>query len=295
MSDNNSIAAVGARGVQPGNVSELFAFCNAVASSGLAPKGMNTPEKVLVAVQTGMEVGMTPMRALSSVVVINGVPSWKGDAARALIQESGKADGPIHVEYEGEGDRYTCIVWTRRYGEVVRGQFSVGDAKRAGLWGKSGPWTQYPDRMLMYRALGFLGRDHFADVLFGLRVQEEQQDIPEPRAAEVVEQAEDPLLAEAVPFDNNRTVVGGDHAIGEEGGYVDEHEQQRDELFAAMHRALEKSDDEPVRDEWLSVVQERLGELEPMEQAAFLAEHIPAGLESATTEQLEHVAGLLES
>jgi hypothetical protein len=58
------------------------------------------------------------------------------------------------------------------------GRFSVADAKRAGLWGKSGPWTQYPRRMLQLRARGFALRDAFPDVLKGLVTAEEAQDYP---------------------------------------------------------------------------------------------------------------------
>jgi hypothetical protein len=58
-------------------------------------------------------------------------------------------------------------------------QFSVADAKRAGLWGKSGPWTQYPRRMLQLRARGFALRDAFPDVLKGLVTAEEAQDYPQ--------------------------------------------------------------------------------------------------------------------
>jgi hypothetical protein len=57
-------------------------------------------------------------------------------------------------------------------------KFTVADAKKAGLWGKTGPWTQYPKRMLQMRARGFALRDAFPDVLKGLVTAEEAQDYP---------------------------------------------------------------------------------------------------------------------
>jgi hypothetical protein len=57
----------------------------------------------------------------------------------------------------------------------------VADAKAAKLWGKSGPWTDYPRRMLKFRARGFVLRDVFGDVLKGLRTAEEVRDYPEER------------------------------------------------------------------------------------------------------------------
>lgn len=56
---------------------------------------------------------------------------------------------------------------------MFTGVFSVADAKTAGLWGKQGPWKQFPDRMLQMRARGFAARDGAADVLGGLYLREE--------------------------------------------------------------------------------------------------------------------------
>jgi hypothetical protein len=81
---------------------------------------------------------------------------------------------------EGEGDNLTAVCEAKRQGypapTTVR--FSVADAKKAGLWGKSGPWTQYPSRMLQLRARGFALRNAFADALRGLVTAEEAQDYP---------------------------------------------------------------------------------------------------------------------
>ena len=67
--------------------------------------------------------------------------------------------------------------------------FTIKDAKQANLWGRSGPWTQYPERMLEHRARGFALRDAFADKLRGVITTEEARDIPteEPREVEVVD------------------------------------------------------------------------------------------------------------
>jgi hypothetical protein len=84
-------------------------------------------------------------------------------------------------EYITESTTDTEAVCTvKRKGEPEQSRtFSVDDAKKAGLWGKSGPWTQYPKRMLQMRARGFACRDVFADVLRGISVAEEVQDYPQ--------------------------------------------------------------------------------------------------------------------
>jgi hypothetical protein len=81
---------------------------------------------------------------------------------------------------EGEGDNLTAVCEAKRQGypSPSVSRFSVTDAKKASLWGKTGPWTQYPSRMLQLRARGFALRDAFADALRGLVTAEEAQDYP---------------------------------------------------------------------------------------------------------------------
>jgi hypothetical protein len=67
------------------------------------------------------------------------------------------------------------VIKRRDRSAVVR-TFSEADAKKAGLWGKSGPWAQYPARMLQMRARGWALRDAFPDALKGLGIREEVQD-----------------------------------------------------------------------------------------------------------------------
>lgn len=199
----------GSNGVELRSLDEAFRMARAIASSGLVPKSMDTAEKVLVAMQLGAEAGLGPMAAVRSVAVINGTPSWKGDTALALVRRSGLLVS-FARGYEGEGATLTAWVRVHRKGdaEPVTGRFSVRDATKAGLWGKQGPWTQYPDRMLYYRALGFILRDVFPDVLGGLAIAEEVQDYPVERpagerpapapVAELPAPAVDPLMAEVI-------------------------------------------------------------------------------------------------
>ena len=71
-----------------------------------------------------------------------------------------------------------CVA-KRKGKRPVEQRFSVDDAKKAGLWGKQGPWQNYPKRMLQMRARGFALRDAFPDALRGLVLAEEAQDFVE--------------------------------------------------------------------------------------------------------------------
>jgi hypothetical protein len=163
-----------------------------VAASDFAPKDFRgKPESCLLAIQHGSEIGLSPMQSLQNIACINGRPAIWGDAALALCLASPVCDG-IHELMEGDGDNMTAVCQTSRKGKDanVVGRFSVADAKRAGLWGKSGPWTQYPKRMLQLRARGFALRDAFPDVLKGLVTAEEAQDYPANEPAMIRPQGE---------------------------------------------------------------------------------------------------------
>jgi hypothetical protein len=132
----------------------------------------------------------------------------------ALVQASPVCED-VEEFFEGEGtpNPVAVCVAKRKGRKPVTAKFSVEDAKRAGLWGKQGPWSAYPKRMMQMRARGFALRDAFPDVLKGMITAEEAQDYPEeakPRPmarpanpldmvapAPMIEQSENPAVIEA--------------------------------------------------------------------------------------------------
>jgi hypothetical protein len=166
----------------PQNMTEAMEFSKILATSNMVPVAYKgKPQDILVAIGWGYEVGLQPMQALQNIAVINGKPSVYGDAALALVKADSRCAG-VKEWIEGEGDNMTahCLV-KRRYNEDMEetvATFSVLDAKQARLWGKQGPWQQYPKRMLAMRARGFAIRDAFPDAMKGMITAEEAQDYP---------------------------------------------------------------------------------------------------------------------
>lgn len=169
------------RGFAPATITEAIQFSEMLAKSQMVPRQyQNKPEDIMVAVQWGYEIGLAPLQALQNISVINGKPSVYGDAAMALVQASQVCDGiEEHIENEGTPNPVAVCIAKRKGRNPVIARFSVEDAKRAGLWGKQGPWQAYPKRMLQMRARGFALRDAFPDVLKGLITAEEAADYPE--------------------------------------------------------------------------------------------------------------------
>lgn len=164
-----------ALGINPQSFDDCYRMGRILAVSGLVPEHFkDKPEACTVAIMQGLEVGLSPMAALQSIAVINGRPSLWGDGALAVVRASGLLE---LFEETDDGSTATCRVVRKAQGELVR-TFSMEDAKKAGLAGKPGPWTQYPRRMRQMRARSWALRDGFADVLKGLHIAEEAQDIP---------------------------------------------------------------------------------------------------------------------
>ena len=169
-------------GLLPQTYAELEGLSARIAPSTLCPKDYKgRAGDILLCMLHGAEVGLFPLQALQSIAVINGRPSVWGDGALAIVQSSGLlADKDEHIKQEGAtADDITayCTLTRRGYATPITGKFSVADAKKAKLWGKQGPWTDYPRRMLQMRARSWALRDGFADVLHGLSIVEEAMDI----------------------------------------------------------------------------------------------------------------------
>jgi hypothetical protein len=183
-------------GVVPTSVEEGWRLAVMMAKSELVPKGFrNQPADVMVAVQLGAELGLAPMQALQSIGVINGRPGLWGDGmlgvimASPLYQDHDECydvggirreirDGLTLDELKIDTTAAIATFWRRRKADPTTRRFSIGQARKARLLTKEGPWQDYPDRMLHMRARSWAARDTFPDVLRGLRMAEELYDLP---------------------------------------------------------------------------------------------------------------------
>lgn len=161
----------------PQSFSELLTQAKLVVKAGMAPKGMEEAG-VVICVQTGAELGITPMQAIQNIAVINGRPTIFGDLGLALFNR----DADMKDLDEDAADTALAQGFGRcriemNNGKVIERRFSIEEAKTAGLWKRSGPWTTYPGRMLQMRARWFAMRDADPGVFKGISSGEEMSDI----------------------------------------------------------------------------------------------------------------------
>jgi hypothetical protein len=185
----------------------------AILMSGFAPdhfKKDNDAMGVMIAIATGQKLGLDVLQSMNNIVPIKGVPTLKGDLIRSLIKSHPDCE-KWEEDYEGTpgSDDFAHVLTVKRKGfkEKVR-RVSIADAKRYGLyvdqamvnenkakikawWDERDPqkkskyapgdisksgWYRYPERMLMYRNIGFTGRDEFGDILMDMPSYEERKD-----------------------------------------------------------------------------------------------------------------------
>lgn len=161
-------------------MTEAMHLAKLLSQSTIIPKEYRgSPGNVLVAIQWGMELGLGPVQALQGIAVINGRPSIWGDAMLALVLGSGL----LEDMQEEQADDWASCTLKRKGMEPTTRTFTRKDAETAGLWGKKSydgkptPWVTYPKRMMQMRARAYALRDVFADVLRGIHIAEESQDI----------------------------------------------------------------------------------------------------------------------
>jgi hypothetical protein len=179
----------GAFDLTPHSLNEAIQLAEYMCKSALVPtQYRDRPADVLIAVQYGQEVGLPPLQAIQGIAVVNGRPVLWGDAALAVVQKSGMMENYKEMTADEIEKAGKAVFWAKRKGlaEPIVREFSIENAKKAGLWGKAGVWQQYPYRMLQMRARSWGLRDGFADALKGISIREEIEDVAPVEAPRVL-------------------------------------------------------------------------------------------------------------
>lgn len=171
----------------PKSIPEAMEFAKTLASSQLVPKSFQQhPNDIFVAMLWSHNLGIPVIQGLQYIAVVNGRPTMYGDGALAVVMASGLMEDIKEEVITTQDGKLTAVCTVKRKNRptpIVR-TFSQQEAMNAFLWSKQGPWKAYPKRMLQMRARAFALRDGFPDVLSGMGIYEEQQDV-EAEAAEV--------------------------------------------------------------------------------------------------------------
>lgn len=146
---------------------DLVSLGAAHLATGLAPKGLDRPEKCALVLLKAMELGVPLTTAYEFFYIVGGRVGVMGQMVRALVEAKLGGDGYIHVE-ESTATRAVCVGY-RKGRQPVRVVWTIEDAQRAGLMGNE-TWKKFPADHLVAKASARCGRRLFADVLGGMVV-----------------------------------------------------------------------------------------------------------------------------
>ena len=140
----------------------------------------NRPENILICVDLASRMGLSPLAVMQNLYIIQGKPSFSGQAIASLIRSSGQFSN-IEVNFIGEEgkDNWGCYISAERNGKQLKGaKVTIGMAKAEGWTKKNGSkWLTIPEMMLTYRAYTFFGRQFAPELMMGLHSVEELEDI----------------------------------------------------------------------------------------------------------------------
>lgn len=156
----------------PKTIQELGVMSEGFFKSGFYPN-VKSVQGAMVVIQTGLELGLTPAKAMNQINIINGRPALSAQCMNGLMQARGIKISTI------KNDNTECIISGTRNGVTEEVSYKMEDAKKAGLDGKDN-WKKYPRRMLFARAISELANKIAPDVIMGLYTQEEVEDFDAP-------------------------------------------------------------------------------------------------------------------
>lgn len=121
------------------------------------------PDGIFAILNKAKSLGMDQMEALNGgLYYVQGKVGMPAETMSALIRQKGHS-----IQKDSKSDDKACILHGKRAdnGDMWTVSFSLEDARRAGLL--KGMYDKYPATMLYNRAMSFLARQLFPDVIRG--------------------------------------------------------------------------------------------------------------------------------
>lgn len=143
---------------------EKMDWSKAMSSGTLIPQQYRqNPGNLLFAAEYADNLGIGRIHVLTSIAVINGRPSPSADLMAAMV----RAHGHRLRVWGDDTEAHAEIVRSDDPDFTFRANWDEAKARKAGLWGNKGPWTNYPAAMLRARAISEVVRMGAQDVMAG--------------------------------------------------------------------------------------------------------------------------------
>lgn len=162
---------------QGSTLSEQVEYAQLLADSNLLPKSFQKqPANVLMAIEFGNSLGLTPIMAMQEITVIQGKPTASANLIGALVRKAGH-----RLRVKVDSQQLVAVAQIVRKDDpefTYEARWDMDRAKRAGLTGKDN-WKNYSEAMLKARSITEVAREACPEALMGVDyTPEEIQDTP---------------------------------------------------------------------------------------------------------------------
>lgn len=164
------------------------------ANSSMVPDTYRgKPDNCFVALELASRMDVSPTLVMQNLYIVQGKPSWSGQACKALIDGSGKfRDSEFVMTGSYDDGTRGCYLQavSSRTGKLIKGtEITLRMANDEGWLGKKGSkWKTMPEQMLKYRAAAFFARTECPEALMGFQTADEITDVygDEPERTETI-------------------------------------------------------------------------------------------------------------
>lgn len=164
-------------------LNQIFKLSNIYSGSSMVPDNYRgKPDNCFVALELASRMDVSPVLVMQNLYIVQGKPSWAGQACKALIDGSGKFRESEYIMTgsfeDGSRGCYLQAV-NSKTGKLVKGtEITLKMARDEGWMNKNGSkWKTMPEQMLKYRAAAFFARTECPEVLMGFQTAEETEDV----------------------------------------------------------------------------------------------------------------------
>lgn len=177
----------------------MAAMAVTLAGANALPAALRgRPNDVFLILLTARDLNVALTTAIREFHIIDGKVTLSPKAKLAMVNERGAREGwAIWPDPANNGNRERATWYATRAdrpGVTYASTFTIEDAKGANLTGKDkSAWKTYPQRMLSWRALGYLLDDAFPEVGTGLYSPDEMGAITDEEGSVIDVDAIDPL------------------------------------------------------------------------------------------------------
>lgn len=137
--------------------------------------GVSSPAAAAAIMLKGRELGLPLTASFDLIHVIDNKPGLSPRGALAILHQSPEIARVVVNRLTDDKDVYVgheCTI-ERRNGFSYTAQFTLADAKRADLVKSKSGWEKYPERMCLWRAVGFAADVAAPDIIGGMKTADQ--------------------------------------------------------------------------------------------------------------------------